>query len=108
MNQILCEIFVICMSVISWVLVYLMIRNNLVGRFRLKLIDIAHTWSVNCGSHKQSDWAFYWFLDQIASHEKMLFSFKRLKLKNWCTQEQLDKLLADPEVKQKAEELKVL
>jgi hypothetical protein len=44
----------------------------------------------------------------MTSHEGMMFSFKRLKLKNWCTQEQLDKLLSDPEAKEIAEKYKLL
>ncbi len=108
MNELLSWIVFIFISVTPFGFFYLMVRNHLVGRFRLKLIHICSIWSANCGSYIRSDWAFYWFFDEIASHEKMLFSFKRLKLTNWCTQEQLDKLLADPEVKQRAEELNVL
>lgn len=102
MNNIIWSVVFLVLSILPWALVYLMIRNSLVGKFRIRLIDLSYIWSRNCDSNKQEDWAFSWFYESLPYHEKMMFSFKPLKLKNWCTQEQLDKLLADEETKQKA------
>lgn len=97
---------IIC--IVPIVLFYLMIRNHMVATFRYAIINLSYVWSVNSKLHTPNEWAFYWFYEKLPSHEKMMFSFKKLKLKNWATQEQLDKLLTDPKTKELAEELKLL
>jgi len=102
MYDILSLLCLIGLSILPWCLVCLMIRNILVSNFRQKIINLSFIWSCNCDSILYEELAFSWFYASLPSYEKMMFSFKPLKLKNWCTQEQLDKLLADEETKQKA------
>lgn len=56
-------------------LVYLLIRNEMVYKFMMKLIDIDREYNTK--------------LINKYTYSRMLFSFKRLKLTSWFTEEEL-------------------
>lgn len=56
-------------------LIYLPIRNEMVFKFRMELIGIDHKYGTN--------------LHSKYAYNQMLFSFKRLKLTSWFTEEEL-------------------
>lgn len=56
-------------------LIYLLIRNEMVYKFMMRLIDIDYKYHTN--------------LRNKYTYNQMLFSFKRLKLTSWFTEEEL-------------------
>ena len=56
-------------------LIYLLIRNEMVYKFMMRLIDIDYKYRTN--------------LHNKYTYNQMLFSFKRLKLTSWFTEEEL-------------------
>lgn len=70
-------------------------RNTKVAAFRLQINDLCYRWSsdrVPQMARGEETSAYYWLWAKMPSYEKMLFSIKPLKLKNWLTEEQLKKL----------------
>lgn len=78
-------LFIIC--------IYLLIRNNKVYEFRNYLIDLACKYNCNEIAKGNLDYisAYEWFVDKY-TYDKMLFSFKPLKLESWYTKEEIEEM----------------
>lgn len=66
-------------------------RNSRVANFRQHIIDLCYGWNV--ANIEGDENAYEWFLEAIPSYDKMLYSFKRLTLSNWASDELINKLL---------------
>jgi hypothetical protein len=84
-------IFVIPLIVLGIFNSYFLVRNYYVLKFRLYIIGLCYKKGVESISAGYDVKNGFWALD-IVSGDRMLFSFKRLKLENYYTKEQVWKL----------------
>ena len=68
---------------------WILIRNGNVLKFRLNLIDRHFVWMIK---NKFEGEGITEFMKRIPSYNKMLFSFKKLKLENWLLIQDLNNL----------------
>ena len=73
---------------------YLMVRNEMVFRFRVKIIKLLYEKLGDCEDIRDFDMldAIHGRLDCEASYDRMCNSFKPLRLEYWFTKEQVDYL----------------
>lgn len=73
---------------------YFLIRNNKVCKFRIYIADLVYSRACNMidngASHR--DIFYLWDMINDISYEKMLFSFKPLKMECWFTDDELKSL----------------
>lgn len=74
---------------------YLLHRTTKVGRFRLRLIDMAHTATQQAIRSGEYDVEKVYRLCDKYSYEDMLYSFKSLTLEAWYTEEEIKMLKGD-------------
>lgn len=74
-------------------LIYVLFRNLRVLKFRLWINQLQYDWSVRHVKDNDYESAYKWFNFSQISYNKMVFSFKPLKLEKWYKKELIDKLL---------------
>lgn len=79
-------VFIICL----WGFVFFR-RNRRVLEFRLYINEECYSY---LRRHPDEESAYKWFWPHVASYEKMLWSFRPLKMERWFSQELIDKLYA--------------
>lgn len=72
---------------------YFLIRNNKVLEFSYEIIELCHQYNLRRINEDVFEYesAYRWFLDKY-SYDQLLYSFMPLKLENWYTKEEIDKL----------------
>ncbi len=73
---------------------YVMYRNYQTYYLRINITDICFNYTIKqIRNGVYDDNALEWCDDQLPSYNKMVFSFhKRLRIKDWLTTEQINKL----------------
>lgn len=88
----------ICLSILLVLSVYFLIRNNNVLYFRVTYVRNAYNYlhkTLHCCINEEDLNEYYKLCDKVNnaidrySYEKMLFSFKPLKLEYWFTEEEI-------------------
>lgn len=95
-QTILTTILILAIPLILMCLIYLGIRNHKVLNFRLHLIRLQYEWSERYMTEiglEQEEFAHIWFNYGKVSYDKMLYSFKPLKIEVWYDKKLVDKLL---------------
>lgn len=91
-------VLVICLSILLVFSVYFLIRNDNVLYFRLNYVRNAYDYlykTLHCCTNEEDLDEYYKLCDRVNnaidrySYDKMLFSFKPLKLKYWFTEEEI-------------------
>lgn len=91
-------IIIIILSTVSFAILlvslYFMARNEMVFRFRMKIIKLLYEKLRDCEDIRDFDMldAIRDRLDCEASYDRMCNSFKPLRLEQWFTKEQVDYL----------------
>lgn len=73
---------------------YILDRNNRVYNFKIMLANMAYSYNMrrlDDGISLTSEDAFKWFCDKY-SYDKLLLSFKPLKLECWYTEKELEEI----------------
>lgn len=74
---------------------YLLYRNDKVGQFRMRLIDMAHTATQQGIRSGEDDIEKVYRLCDKYSYDDMLYSFAPLTLEAWYTEEEIKILKGD-------------
>ena len=84
-------VILIMLTILIWVCVYVLIRNNKVCKFRIYIADLIYSKGcdmINNGA-SHSDIVELWDMLNDISYDEMLYSFKPLKIEYWFTEEEL-------------------
>ena len=86
-------ILLIILLIFLLVCVYFLIRTSRVLDFRCLLIEYACQYNIRRLLELNFNYndAYKWFFDKH-SYNRMLFSFRALKLENWFTKEELEEI----------------
>lgn len=86
-----------------------MIRIQKVGKFRIELIDLIYNYTKRCIelqvfiSHKEVSSIYDRFLEDV-SFSNMLYSFKKLELESFYTDQEIRELLHGPTITKQSPE----
>lgn len=70
-------------------------RNIKVLKFRLNLNHLCYEYSIkNLNQGGQIGWKKFW--SKLPSYNKMVFSFKKIRLETYFTKEEIDELMLKP------------
>jgi hypothetical protein len=88
--------FLLIFIIVLGISLFVLFRNKKVYTFRLKLIDMCGNYNMrHIDDYKintDTD-AFTWLYRKLPSYNKMLFSFKSLKIESYITEEHYEKLI---------------
>lgn len=85
------NVVLVCLIALWIMCGYIFARNFQVGKFRSKIINLCY--EHNLRHILSNDSAYVWFYDKV-SYNKMLYSFKPLKLEYWWTKEEIERLMS--------------
>ena len=76
-------------TLVGFISLYMMYRSNKVLKFRIEIITLLYGYYKN---NKYEDFKELHINNHVASYNKMLWSFKPLKLEYWMTEDMINKI----------------
>lgn len=88
------SMLIVCSIIVIIISMCILIRNDKVYKFRVYIANLIHSRAcdmINDGASYQ-DTSYLWNMLDNISYEKMLYSFKPLKMECWFTDDELKSL----------------